>query len=101
MANFGKVCFLVLVLLFMLRAASSGVLTFVLSVHQEFAIEEIYDHQESDDQFELKFLDDSASNKEQLRMDIVIDKLTRGYKSYNEAIFHGFIKLAFKPPSVA
>lgn len=100
MANLGKVCFLVLVLLLISKAITSGMLTFVLTDHQEFAIEEIYDHQESDDQFEMKFLDDYSTMNHPFVYSFN-EKSSRGYQTYNEVVFLGFVNLAFKPPSVA
>jgi hypothetical protein len=101
MANLGKVGFLVLVLFLISKAITSGMLTFVLTDHQEFTIEEIYDHQESDDQFKLKFLDDYSTMNHHLFVHFFNEQSSRGYQAFNAAIFHGFIKLAFKPPSVA
>jgi len=103
MANLGKICFTTLVLLFMLKAVTSNVLPLFMFDLQELAMEAPTDQQESDEQFEFKFLD------EYLNLDEVFSvfhiyfnlKSSDNFHAYNAAISLGFKAHALKPPSVS
>lgn len=103
MAKLGKVVLYIFVLLFMFKAVSSSVLPFLKYDLQEFAIEESTDNEESDEEFEFKFLadfyggnDDSYADSSE---DIVLSKAN--FKAYNTALFVGFVNQSFKPPCAA
>jgi hypothetical protein len=100
MAKLGKFILYIFVLLFMLKAVSSSVLPFLKYDLQELAIEESTDNEESDEEFEFKFVpdffavnDDSATV---FTYTICISKCN--FKAYNAAVFLGYINQSFRPP---
>jgi hypothetical protein len=103
MANLGKICFTTLVLLFMLKAVTSNVLPFFMFDLQELALEAPTDQQESDEQFEFKFLDEYLNLDEVLSVFHIYFNLKSrdNFHAYNAAISLGFKAHALKPPSVS
>jgi hypothetical protein len=100
MAKLGKIILYIFVLLFMLKAVSASVLPFLNYDLQELAIEESTDNEESDEEFEFKFLADFYGGNDDSNTDcsddIVLSKAN--FKAYNAAVFLGFINRAFRPP---
>jgi hypothetical protein len=100
MAKLGKFILYIFVLLFMLKAVSSSVLPFLKYDLQELAIEESTDNEESDEEFEFKFVPDFfAVNDDSATVctyTICISKCN--FKAYNAAVFLGYINQSFRPP---
>jgi hypothetical protein len=100
MAKLGKLILYIFVLLFMLKAVSASVLPFLKYDLQELAIEESPDNEQSDEEYEFKFLlDIYALNKDSdtnCSSSICISKCN--FKAYNAAVFLGYINQSFRPP---
>ena len=100
MAKLGKLILYVFVLLFMLKAVSSSVMPFLNYDLQELAIEESTDNEESDEEFEFKFLPDiyAVNDDTDTSCTYVICISKCNFKAYNAAVFLGFINQSFRPP---
>jgi|688.fasta_scaffold1354074_1 hypothetical protein len=100
MAKLGKLILYIFVLLFMLKAVSASVLPILKYDLQELAIEESTDNEESDEEFEFKFLADFYSGNDDSNTDCSEDLgLSKAnFKAYNAAVFLGFINRSFRPP---
>ena len=100
MAKLGKLTLYIFVLLFMLKAVSSVVMPFLKFDLQELVMEESTDNEESDEEFEFKFLPDIYTVNDDFDTDctyaICISK--SNFKAYNAAVFLGFINESFRPP---
>jgi hypothetical protein len=103
MAKLGKLILYIFVLLFMLKAVSASVLPFLKYDQQELAIEETSDNEESDDEFEFKFLTDLTESDAQsdISSSFAIGLSKSNFTAYNAALFVGFINQSFKPPCAA
>jgi hypothetical protein len=99
-AKVGKLSLYIFILLFMVKAVSGSVLPLPNYDLQELAIEESTDNEESDDEFEFKFLADI------IKLDAQSDCFCSFYnglslsnfKAYNADLFLGFINQSFRPP---
>lgn len=100
MAKLGKLILYIFVLLFMLKAVSSSVLPFLQYDLQELAIEESTDNEESDEEFEFKFIPDNYVEYDVSDTDstyaVYISKCN--FKAYNAELFLGYINQSFRPP---
>jgi hypothetical protein len=85
MAKLGKLILYIFVLLFMLKAVSASVLPILKYDLQELAIEESTDNEESDEEFEFKFLADFYSGNDDSNTDCSEDLgLSKAnFKAYN------------------
>lgn len=103
MAKLGKLILYIFVLLFMFKAVSSSVLPFLKYDLQELAIEESTDNEESDEEFEFKFLADFHEGNDVSDTDCshAIGLSKANFKAYHTALFVGFVNQSFKPPCAA
>jgi hypothetical protein len=100
MAKLGKLILYIFVLLFMLKAVSSSVSPFLKYDLQELAIEENTDNEETDEEFEFKFLSDVYTVNDVPDTDctyaICISECN--FKAYSATVFLGYFNQSFRPP---
>lgn len=100
MSNLGRICLFALIQLFVLKAVCIGVLPIFKFEQQLLVLEENQEHEESDDSFEVKFLDEFI----ELNQDLDIFKFfnqsatNKAYSSYHAALYIGHKNQSFRPP---
>lgn len=100
MANLGKICLFALIQLFVLKAVCTSVLPILKSEQQLLVLEENQENEESDDTFEVKFLDEFIELNQAIDLFNFIDKSPskKAYSSYLAALYIGHKNQSFRPP---
>jgi hypothetical protein len=92
MSNLGKICLYVLIQLFVLKAVCTSVLPILKSENQE--------NEETDDSFEVKFLDEFIELNQAIDLFNFIDlsPSKKAYASYLAELYIGHKNQSFRPP---
>ncbi|MEN9969546.1 MAG: hypothetical protein RIR94_1751 [Bacteroidota bacterium] len=100
MPNLGKMFLFAMIQLFVLKAVCTGILPILKSDQQLWVLEESQENEESDDSFELKFIDEFIALNHAIDLfDFInVSSSKRAYSSYNAALFIGFKNESFRPP---
>ena len=100
MPNLGKVFLFAMIQLFVMKAVCTAVLP-ILKIDQQLLVwEESQENEESDDAFEVKFLDEYVDlNHAIAAFNFVnLSPSKRAYSCYNAALFIGHKNRSFRPP---
>ena len=100
MSNLGKICLFVLIQLFVLKAVCTSVLPILKSEQQLLVLEENQENEESDDTFEVKFLDEFIDSNQVMDLFNFIDlsPSKKAYASYLATLYIGHKNQSFRPP---
>jgi hypothetical protein len=100
MANLGKICLFALIQLFVLKAVCTSVLPILKSEQQLLVLEENQENEETDDSFEVKFLDEFIELNQAIDLFNFIDMSPskKAYSSYLAALYIGHKNQSFRPP---
>lgn len=100
MSNLGKICLFVLIQLFVLKAVCTSVLPILKSEQQLLVLEENQENEETDDSFEVKFLDEFIEFNQAIDLLNFIDMSPskKAYSSYLAALYIGHKNQSFRPP---
>jgi hypothetical protein len=100
MSNLGKICLFVLIQLFVLKAVCTSVLPILKFDQNLLVLEENQENEETDDSFEVKFLDEFIDLNQAIDSFNFIDlsPSNLAHSSYLAALYIGHKNQSFRPP---
>jgi|LauGreDrversion4_2_1035121.scaffolds.fasta_scaffold80467_3 hypothetical protein len=100
MAKLGSILFFILIQLFVLKVVCTGLLPIFKTDQQLWVLEESQENEESDDNYEFKFLDEyfEWSQLTSLVYSIHLSQSIDLDTYFNAKLVLGFRNLSFKPP---
>ncbi len=100
MSNLGKISLFVLIQLFVLKAVCTSLLPILKSEQQLLVLEENQENEETDDSFEVKFLDEFIDSNQVMDLINFIDlsPSKKAYASYLATLNIGHKNQSFRPP---
>lgn len=100
MSNLGKICLFILIQLFVLKAVCTSVLPILKSEQQLLVLEENQENEETDDSFEVKFLDEFIELNQAIDLFSFMDlsPSKKAYASYLATLYIGHKNQSFRPP---
>ena len=100
MPNLGKIFLFALIQLFVIKAVCNAVLPILKIDQQLLVFEESQENEESDDAFEVKFLDEYTDLNHTITVFhfIHLSPSKRDYSCYNAALYLGYKDQSFRPP---
>jgi hypothetical protein len=102
MSNLGRICLFALIQLFVMKAVCTSLLPILKFDQQMLVLEESQENEETDDSFEVKFLDEFIDLNHAVKLFNFIDlsPSKKAYATYRAALFLGHKNQAFRPPCI-
>ncbi len=100
MSNLGRICLFALIQLFVMKAVCTSLLPILKFDQQMLVLEESQENEETDDSFEVKFLDEFIDLNQAVELFNFIDlsPSKKAYASYLAELYIGHKNQSFRPP---